>query len=516
MLQDLKQTSTHWLRAPKLECMFSIFVIVFPIWWIGLPYWIESFSPSGAFEEQALTSISADNIRAGFLKNWAIADYGLNGPGLPLDKMFYTHFPSGPDLILALLRMLELSQSALRQIYILIALSSVPLLYTLLKNLGFRPAFRGIITSFFLLSYKGFWAWTDHFVYAFHFPLLFIGVIGLVRILKEKKYGYLLFFGFLPASYATSMLGFPTLVMTAIVMSFFLNNHRRKLLLLCALSTGILVSLHLLRNALVLGFDVAFKEITLSLGNRIFGNPKKLAVMDFFRENNIAWWGTNNSSLSGLWGMFRSLFFLHFGLIVASLIIIFRRLSLISISRAKQTKSREFGEFDVLLTLGVTSFVWYLVFPNWGKNYDSPVIFHTAALFVIVALARHITIKSYSYKSDAKDRYLNQHSWKLFLFLLIIPSIAFVPSVSAGRLHFSMNTALVIFSMLYIYVLFFQATFFRFSVGKTSLIIINFFFCISAILFIYLIEYLLSRAYSSYVTKVLFFLGLFFDGLRLV
>jgi len=509
MIQFRRRSSSSWLKPRKLETALSIVLIIVPIWWIGWPYWFETFTAGGAFEEQALTSVSANNIKAGFSRNWGVSDYGLNGPDLPLDKMFYTHFPSGPDVILAVLRTLNFSESTIRHIYILIALSSVPILCSLLNKLRFRPAIKSLFALFYLFKYEGFWAYTDHFVYAFYFPLLFLGVIGLFKIFRKEKYAYLFFITFLAASYVTSFLGFFTLVTAAITMSFFIKQDRKKILLSCLLSASTFIFLHLLRNTLVLGWEVAIQEIRYTIGNRMFGNPSKLAVMDFFRENKIAWWGTNDTSLRNLFIIFRSTLFVHIGLIISLTAILCRKLLPITFGKPKPTTRRALEEFDVLVIIAASSFVWYVLFPHQGKNYYFPPIFHTAALFAIIACAHFIINELKSHKFDANVPSLIKTAWQLSLLLIFIPSISFVRGSPSALLAISINKTIIIFALFYSFILITQAISRNFSVGKTLFLALAGLYSFLTIFLIQLIVISLSLESPSLNSKILFAFGLF-------
>ena len=509
MIQFRRGPSGSWLKPGKLETALSTVLIIVPIWWIGWPYWNETFAAGAAFEEQALTSVSANNIKAGFFRNWGVADYGLNGPGLPLDKMFYTHFPSGPDVILAVLRTFSFSESTIRQIYILVAFSSVPILCSLLNKLRIRPAINGLLTLFYLLNYRGFWSYTDHFVYAFYFPLLFLGVIGLFKIFRKEKNAYLFFITFLVASYFTSFLGFFTLVTAAITMSFFIKQDRKKILLSCLLSASTLIFIHLFRNTLVLGWEVANQEIRYTIGNRMLGNPSKLAVLDFFRKNRIAWWGTNDTSLRKLLEIFRSTLFVHIGLVTSLTAISFRQLLPISFGKSKPITRRELEEFDVLGIIAASSFVWYLLFPQQGKNYYFAPIFHTAALFALIACAQFIINTLQSYKFDANVRILIKITWKLSLLLILIPSVSFVGSSPSIIFTFSINKTIIIFALFYLFVFIVKTISRNFSISKTLFFVFASFYSLSSIFLIQLIVISLSLKPLPLNSIILFALGLF-------
>ena len=510
MTRTFRQTFVSSLPLRKLEAALSIVLIIVPIWWIGWPYWFEPFAAGGAFEEQALTSISADNIKAGFFRNWGVADYGLNGPDLPFDRMFYTHFPSGPDVILAVLRTLNFSESTIRQIYILISLSSAPILYSLLIKLRFRPVHTGLVTSFFLFGYNGFWSYTDHSTYFSYFPLLFLGVIGLIKIFRKEKHSYLFFITFLSASYVTSFLSFFTLIMAAIISSFFVKQDRKKIRLFCLLTAGTLIFLHLLRNTLVLGLEVASQELLYTFGNRIFGNPTKMAVMDWFRENRIAWWGTNDADLNNLFGIFRTTLLAHLGLLIPITAILSRKLLPVAFRNPKLTTRKELKEFDLLAILAFTSFTWYLFFPHQGKNYYFPPIFHTAGLFAIIACTQFIIEKSKNYKYDVNNRSLIKTAWQLSLILIVIPSVPFSSIRPSLNLDITPNKTIISFALFYLFILIIQAISRNFSVGKPLFIALASLYAFSTIFLIQLIAISLSRISLSLNFRILFALGIFF------
>ena len=507
MTQTFRQTFISLLSLRNSEIALSVILILVPIWWIGWPYWFEPFTSGGALEEQAIISISADNIRANF--NWGVGDYGLNGPGLPEDHLFYTHFPTGADVILAMLRTLNFSESLIRQIYILTALSSIPILCLLLNKLGFRPVHTGLITSFFLFGYEGFWSYTDHLTYSFYFPPLFLGVIGLIKIFRKEKHCYLFFITFLTASYVMSFLGFFTLIMAAIISSFFVKQDGKKIRLFCLLTAGTLIFLHLLRNTLVLGLEVASQELLYTLGNRIFGNPTKLAVMDWFRENRIAWWGTNDTSLSNLFGIFRKTLFVHSGLIISLTAIFSRKLLPIILRKPKLTTRRELKEFDVLAILALTSFTWYLFFPHQGKNYYFPPTFHAAGLFAIIACTQFIINEVKIHKFNANDRSVIKTTWQLSFLLIVIPSVTFSSVRPRLNLDITPNKTIITFAFFYLFILIIQAISRNFSVGKTLFVALASVYSFSTIFLIQLIANSSSRVSLSLHFRILFAFGIF-------
>jgi len=461
-----------------------------------------------AIEEQALLTISADNIRQNFIQNWGIADYGLNAPGLPVDKLLYTHFPSGPDIVLAIIRSFEISDDLIRHVYILIALSSVPILILLLNKVKMRPIFIGLVTSFYLLNYSAFWAYSTHFVFAFYFPFLFLGVIGLIKIHRREKNSYLFFIVFLTASYITAFVSFFTLVFSACAMGFFLKSQRKKILLTSIVSTCTLLLLHFLRNVLALGMNVASKDVLYTAGNRIFGFPTKSSVMEFFRVNQIAWWGTDNNSLSSLYEIMIQTISSHLGLISSVAIALGLKKLPLSRGMLELKPRKELEESQIFTIFAAGSLVWYLLFPHQGKNYYFPPMIHSFALFLIIACALLLEseVKFYRTKVEMKN-FINLSSGLIF-FLLVIPSVSFIYGRPAVMLNFSIRSLILIFVLLFVNVSILQFMKSKIAFSKTALFRVNALFSITTIFVVQGIEFALSIEIPA-TLKIFFAVGLF-------
>ncbi len=510
MLGIYRRVSNGWKSNSKLELVFSFALIILPIWWIGFPYWSENQTPGAALEEQALVSLSADNIRSGFFKWWGIADYGLNGPGLPADKLLYTHFPSGPDVILAVLRSLKISDNSIRYIYILVAITSIPILISLLTKLKMRPICIGLITFFYLFNYSAFWSYSDHFVYAYYFSFLFLGVIGLIKILRREKYSYFLFVVFLTTSYITAFISFFNLVTAAVTLSLFFKSERKKILRTLIWSASTLFFLHFVRNVQALGINTASKDFLYTAGNRIFGSPTKSSVSEFFRVNQIAWWGTDNDSLSSLYEMMLGTLESHIGLVSSMAIVSLHKFLTLSKEMSGFKFSKKLEEPQIFIIIAASSLVWYMLFPHQGKNYYFPPIFHSFVLFSIIACTLFLEnqIKKHGISLGAQN--LSKLIRSVIFFLLVIPSVSIPPNAKPNiSLNFSNNSAVLIFTLFFSNVLIFQYMYTRFAFSKRSLILANAWFSMSAIILIMVIEHVFSRQTSSPMAKILFAVGLF-------
>lgn len=510
ILGTYRRVSNGWKSGSKLELVFSFALMILPIWWIGWPYWRENQTPGAALEEQALISISADNIRSGFFKLWGIADYGLNGPGLPADKLLYTHFPSGPDVILAVLRSLKISDNSIRHIYILVAISSIPILISLLTKLKMRPISIGLITLFYLFNYSAFWSYSDHYVYAYYFPFLFLGVIGLIKILRREKYSHFLFVVFLTTSYITAFISFFNLVAAAVTLSLFFKSERKKILCTLFWSVSTLFFLHFARNVLALGITVASKDFLYTAGNRIFGSPTKSSVSEFFRVNQIAWWGTENDSLSPLIQMMIATLIHHIGLVCSMAIVSLYKFLTQSKEMFGFKFSKKLEEPQIFIIIAASSLVWYMLFPHQGKNYYFPPMFHSFALFAIIACTLFLENQVKNHGTSLGAPNLSKLIRSVIFFLLVIPSVSKLPNgIPSLNLNFSNKSAILIFTLFFSNVLIFQYMYTRLAFSKRSLRLASAWLSMSAIFLIQVIEHVFSRQTSSPMVKIFFAVGLF-------
>jgi len=371
----------------EISKIFLTFLLpLVPIIYVGLPYFFEKDAAGAALEEEALAWISANNIKNDFFRFWGMSDYGLNSPSKPIEHVFYTHFPSGPDVLLALQLKIGLSEKLIKQILIMTAISSVIILWRILKKLTFSPLTISILVALYLWSFDGFWSFSNHYVFAYYFPSLFLSILGLLKIIRAERFAYTIFVSALTFSYVTSFFNFFTILTTSIILGLFIKSVRRKLLFTCVTIAGLLFCAHLARNSLVLGLEVAVKELLYTIGNRAFGTPDKSSVANFFRENNIAWWGTDNKDLAPLYSFFRDFLVRNLlGISVIFLLATERFIKNFIYLRSRKQKLI-FDNFEIFITLSATSFIWYLLFPHQGKNYFFPPIFHTSTIFGIIAL----------------------------------------------------------------------------------------------------------------------------------
>jgi hypothetical protein len=423
MLSSLVRTVRYYACKKTLGNTIALILTSLPIWRIGWPYWNEKFAAGAALEEQALIWISAKNIKYSFTENWGIADYGLNGPNLPTDHLFYTHFPSGPDFILALFLKLGFGEVLIRKILIVVSLSSLIFLWLILKKIKIPALLIGATTSSFLWSYPNFWSYTDHYAFAYFYPSLFLGILGFVKVLKNEKNAYKLLVISFTFSYTTAFISFVILATAALAISIFVSEIRKKLFTTTVFVAVSLIAIHLTRNALVLGWEIAVRDLIFTFGNRSFGRPSKGQILPFYGENNIALWGTVDTDLTNLGKFLWKIIVQQFAITVALLAALFQKLNHRSKSLVPVTHFRKFEVFELFIVLIFVVYVWYLIFPQHGKNYPFPPIIHTSFLFAqIAAMIFFVNNLGALTKSMAKNR---SGAWAL----LCISSLAIFTQV---------------------------------------------------------------------------------------
>ena len=377
--------------STRIEYVLSAVLIAIPLWQFGLPYWNESLALGAALEEQALLYISATNIGKDFFANWGVADYGLNEIGAPIDKLLYTHFSSGPDVILAALLRLGISDNAIRQLLILVSLSFIPLAWIGFRKIGLRPFAVGFLLFFLLSQYQGFWAYADHYVYSYLYPTAFLGFLGLTEFLQNKSSRPLKFVLAVVISYLLPFILTPALVIAGLIMILIRKQERSRNLKLLFLTISALILIHVIRNSLVLGWRVALKDIFLTFGNRTIGKPSKSEMKDFYSDNNLALWGTDNSSMQDLLTYVRSVLEANFILIVLMAHMVIRKLFFLSKTGSAFTSEVSRRSILCIIISSTSFFTWFLLFPNHAKNYIFPpfvalgVGFAFAAVFVSIS-----------------------------------------------------------------------------------------------------------------------------------
>lgn len=372
------------LWSTRLEYVLSAVLIAIPLWQFGLPYWKESRAAGAAMEEQALLYISATNIGKDFFANWGVADYGLNEVGAPIDKVFYVHFMSGPDVILAALLRLGISDNAIRHLLILVSLSFIPLAWIGYRKIGLRPLVVGILLSFLLSHYEGFWAYTDHYVFSYLYPTTFLGFLGLTEFLQNKSSRPLKFLLAVVISYFLPFISTPALVIAGLIMILIRKQERSRNLKLLFLTISALIIIHVIRNSLVLGWRVALKDIFLTFGNRTIGKPSKSEMKDFYSANNLALWGTDNSSIRELVSYVISVIQNYFILIVLMTFLVIRKSFVLLKTSCLSITDLSIRSILCAIVSSTSFFTWYFLFPNHAKNYVFPPF---VALGVVFALA---------------------------------------------------------------------------------------------------------------------------------
>lgn len=356
--------------------------------------------------EQVLEDNAARNFATrGFWKYGFLVDYSSS----PKDEdhpFLYTHMPSGPTVLLGLLRKASAEILHTRAIYASFALLGCIFVFLFVLAATGIPEVALLSYVMFTLDYVGAIKFSDHYVHSLG-DLTFFGTLYFYLRLQEnwtrsRLFGFL---GLLTASLLTSFLSCIPLALALIALHFIFFRHNSvgfRIFKAGLVTIAFWGTAHFVRNCLVVGTAVTFTDFFYTLTNRIAAWPPKEALNSFFADNNIVMWGVGKVQSYNFNGWLSGAFvdpWLDYQ--VAILISI---LALIALRLDWKSALRTAG---ILIVAFAAIYAWHVIFYAQGSNYTYPPTFRmfrvgltAACLFLVLETFRQFTL--FAQKEKAK------------------------------------------------------------------------------------------------------------------
>lgn len=268
------------------------------------------FTPFTLIEEAAYTYTSATNyLTYGFFNSGLLQDFSSSPD--PLDHPYlYNHMPPGPDLLVAIL----LKVSGGSYLFTRLALSLCGLLgfgayYLFCRRMLSR---HGLMLAALPIVLLGVWPITQFMERQIYAPFMLLAFMPLVAFDRYAATGRR---AWLAACCAIALLSSIYIEYSALAGVIFcwiflfvarlLPIRLRELVLVLAMfAAGI--GLHLLQNFLVLGPDIFFEELRLTLSNRLTGIPTQEQMSEFYRSIGVVHHGARAVEVHTILAQLRS------------------------------------------------------------------------------------------------------------------------------------------------------------------------------------------------------------------
>lgn len=336
--------------------------IVLILWVRSAPFPIRGV---GSPEEVAYAALSGRNfVHHGFLKRGLLPDYSTD-PRVDAPPLYYSHNPPLSDVIMGLLFSLGVTDmSSVRLGYMAGFLLGVPVALAFFRQ--FLSVWHGVaVVSFMMIDVEGVLAWIDHPIYAFWFGLIFLAMWCLTN-----THGRIWEWSGATAVLLISLMSYLQLVICLVIVSTMWImcikgvTFRKVAIAWFAAMGG--VSLHVLQNILVLGWDTTWHDIAMTLSNRMVGQPSRDALLSFYQDHDLILWGTSGlSPASGrVWSLIAS-FMAHGGAVVLSL------LGLAALAFFWRLESA-LRAIRLSVSFLVGALAWPLIFQGHAQTYHFP------------------------------------------------------------------------------------------------------------------------------------------------
>lgn len=255
------------------------------------------YGPVSVVEEAAYTYTSANNfLKYGFLASGLLQDFSTSSN--PADHPYiYNHMPPGPDILTAfLLEATGGSYRVTRLFYALVFLAGIAVylrfVALILARLGLRGAGYAVLFLGPFMLFQN----MERQPYS-PFPLLaFSPLLALAAHYRTDRGAYLWLAGgvtFLSSLYLEyNLLAGLVWCWVFLYLTQVVRLDGRHLLgFLAIVACGI--GLHLLQNLLYLGPNLFYRELMMTLGNRMVGSPSQEAMKEFYQSIGLVHHGSH-------------------------------------------------------------------------------------------------------------------------------------------------------------------------------------------------------------------------------
>jgi hypothetical protein len=406
---------------PSLSHVLILFAFIFitRLLWVVFTHPYASY---GALEEQLLELTAAKNfVQYGFVSTFFLPDYVSSN--IQADhSVVYTHMPPLAAIMVAFLLKVEMSAFGIRMFFILLNTLGFFYGYLLFKKLFNAQVSFCIILLLSVNFYQSF-EWSDHFDYSLIWFYLFGAAYYFVNSTfeitgKRKKYECLFFSLIVLMTSLTSYVMLLTQVVLLVL--FYVANIARpsaKYLLLPFIAIMLGISLHLMQNISYFGWPQFQEEITLTLKNRIYGQPSTSELKSYFFDHNIVNWGAAGFDLKTYINELceyvkqQLLFGRGYGWLVSIL------LMYTSGYNIRDYYGHCIYIFKILVSFFGAAISWYIIFPAHAQGYLIPVFGWGAISAIIMGGVCVLSIQSISKESCP----LKTAVIFLLILLLVIP-----------------------------------------------------------------------------------------------
>ena len=286
---------------PRLLAL--IILCVLSLMFLGSVVTFPYYSPVTNVEEVTLFYTSAGNlVKYGFLNSGFLPDYSTSSR--PVDHPYvYNHMPPGPDIFIAvMLKVTGGSYRLVRLVFWAMFLAGMVCYFRFGELILQRFGVSGAGYAILLISPSMILHTFDDPVYA-AFPLLgFLPLLTQQAYYRTGRWWYLastLGVGLVSAVY----LDYLTLLMVSwcwglLYFTQLLQLRLRHLVAFAGVIVGGLV-LHLAQNFLYLGQELFFRELGMTISNRITGLPTKDELKAFYQTHGLVHHGASPLNVLG-------------------------------------------------------------------------------------------------------------------------------------------------------------------------------------------------------------------------
>ena len=291
------------LLAVPPRLLALIVLCVLSLMFLGSVVTFPYYSPVTNVEEVTLFYTSAGNLaKYGFLNSGFLPDYSTSSRAGD-HPYIYNHMPPGPDIFIAvMLKATGGSYRLVRLVFWAVFLAGMVCYFRFGELLLQRFGVTGAGYAILLISPYTILHTFDDPVYA-AFPLLgFLPLLTLQAYYRTGRWWYLAFtlgVGLVSAVY----LDYLTLLVVSwcwalLYFTQLLQLRLRHLVAFAGVIVGGLV-LHLVQNFLYLGGELFFRELAMTISNRITGLPTKEELKAFYQAHGLVHHGASPLNVLG-------------------------------------------------------------------------------------------------------------------------------------------------------------------------------------------------------------------------
>ncbi|HEY3067915.1 MAG TPA: hypothetical protein VGL09_19165 [Methylomirabilota bacterium] len=346
----------------------ALFALALPVF----PYW----GPVSTVDEQLQYYQAARNFdHYGFTTTALLPDLST-GSSPRQHPLLYNHQPPGPQLLLGVLMRAAGERYRLLRVALAVLFVAGMLAYfrfgVRLEARGFRGASLGVL----FLTPSGVFHMIDHPAYAAVPLVAFVPLLALeegrVRAWRIGLAALVVFLGANYLIYGPLIMILTFWTVGTLLGALDLRKRHLALLLACA---ALAAALHLLQTVIVLGPSAFAEELTLTLGNRMFGRPPRAELQAYYDRLGLLLYGDHVFSLrrflrsvaASLWGGRYLPLALGFLVVVITALVAYRRRRRAGDATAVEDATERTAK--LLVAVGIAILTPSVLFPAFATDY---------------------------------------------------------------------------------------------------------------------------------------------------